>query len=100
YLPYDLRWEEISLARRAELSERLYKISPYEGWSPAAWKVLAEYFSQRGDEKTAAIWRARADDAAKNSAFVWEPVFYLERIIRILAAIFASLLLYYFVLQR
>jgi len=98
YLPYDLRLE-IPADKRAELADRIYRLGPNEEWSPAAWNKLSEYFKQHGDLENATMWRERAEEAAKNSGFVWEPRFYLERLTRLLPALVAALILYYLVLQ-
>ena len=99
YLPYELRLE-IPAERRALLSDRLYRLGPNVEWSPAAWMKNAAYFNDRGDKEKADLWRGRADESAKDSAYVWEPVFYLERTIRGMAALVLAVLVYYRVLQR
>jgi tetratricopeptide (TPR) repeat protein len=96
YLPYALREvnPEIPALRRAKLQERLYEIGPYTEGAYAAWSVMAAYFNAQGDPEKAELWRRRAAEAASKSGYIWEPLFYLENLFRVLVALFVSLWVY------
>ncbi len=99
YLPYELR-TELPVSRRAELSERLYRMAPYVQGSSAAWSALASYFDENGDPKQAALWRGRAAESVTHSGYIWEFGSYAARAMWFVAASLLAVIVYGYVLHR
>jgi len=50
-----------------EIVERIYRLCPNAEGAPFAWQLYADYWQKAGKANLAQVWRARAEEARRNS---------------------------------